>query len=90
MTKHAVYFLTFSGQDWRPLEAKQCDMNKSALVKPLLTADSHSQNFCAGISMHTDPQHAMGEKSFYFIVMAGGVCCELLLKFSTIVHFGHI
>ncbi|XP_062606005.1 GATOR1 complex protein DEPDC5-like isoform X1 [Saccostrea cucullata] len=37
-----------TGQDWFPAYGYQ---NDSCLVKPILTADIHSQNFCAGISV---------------------------------------
>nr|XP_011413842.2 GATOR complex protein DEPDC5 isoform X3 [Crassostrea gigas] len=37
-----------TGQDWFPAHGCQTD---SCLVKPILTADIHSQNFCAGISV---------------------------------------
>ncbi|XP_056008596.1 GATOR complex protein DEPDC5-like isoform X2 [Ostrea edulis] len=37
-----------TGQDWFPAHGCQTE---SRLIKPILTADIHSQNFCAGISV---------------------------------------
>ncbi|KAL5017610.1 hypothetical protein ScPMuIL_007199 [Solemya velum] len=40
-----------TGQDWRPLDHHEASSSESRLIKPILTADIHSQNFCAGISV---------------------------------------
>ncbi|KAK3094846.1 hypothetical protein FSP39_006992 [Pinctada imbricata] len=40
-----------TGTDWRPLESEESLRAESCLIKPILHADIHSQNFCAGISV---------------------------------------